>query len=152
MFTIVLWLRKNIYHNSTDKPGKQDRFIKISSLSFSSLHKKTLKSASSCLSLLGAGIMGLQEYTKAAGLLFFFFFPTEFIVWCLSYFSVAVMKHCDQTNLQEEGFVWVRRVRVCRHHSGRAWQQTGIWSSKPSAHISNQKQEAKSTLGVPHGF
>ena len=48
---------------------------------------------------------------------------------CTGYFSIAWIKHHDQSNLQKEGF---RGVRV--YHSGKTWQLAKVWW---------QEQEAK---------
>lgn len=73
-----------------------------------------------------------------------------FVNFCISYFSVAVIKHCDQGNLSKERCIWASRsggmsplpsgqrsVTAYRHSD-----QTRKLRAKSS--VSNHKQEAES--------
>lgn len=72
-------------------------------------------------------------------------FPYSMVHAYNSFFSIAVIKHHDEGNLQNKQFIWSYNSRMlasmmierdCRH---------GYQNSKLRAHIFNYKQEAKRT-------
>jgi hypothetical protein len=78
-----------------------------------------------------------------------------FMVLCITYFSVAVIKHHDQGNLQNEGYVWAyssRGIKVHQNHSQKHGSRRDGWTRMLRAHILKQKQKAESKLGTVHDF
>lgn len=65
---------------------------------------------------------------------------------CISCFSVAVKKHCDQGSSQKEEVIWLRvpRVSVPSGGGGTVAEVAGPRTGKPSSHIFKQTQEVES--------
>lgn len=62
------------------------------------------------------------------------------VLWLYSYFSLALIKHWDQGNLKEEGFIWLESALTWRH-SGRSR------SRKLSSHSFKRALESGSGWG-----
>lgn len=63
----------------------------------------------------------------------------------ISYFFVAVIKHHDQDDLQEKGYLgfWFQKVKSPLGSMAGTTHSSSIWNNKLRAYILNHKQESE---------
>lgn len=70
---------------------------------------------------------------------------------CLSYFSIPVIKHHDQSNLKEKGFNLAHEEFRVYDGRGKLWQQLAGTAAK-SAHLDPQEGSRESAMGMSWTF